>query len=80
MEYEPLRDKKTEFIEKGYVSELRTEGFVFDSVKSAVEGLKHDIKHEKEFIMFPSAGRKALNLVRKWFPDAIDNDTKERIE
>lgn len=49
------------------------------SVNSAVKGLQHDIKHGKEYIMFPRSGRKALELVRKWFPDAIDNDTNRRI-
>jgi len=67
--FEPLKDKK------------RThdcyDGLIFNyfkpmDVRFAVDGLKHDIKHSKELYIFPEAGRKALELINKWFPDVIE--------
>ena len=79
MNNEPLKNKLLK-CDVGYkvIDKEYRHLFDIDAVKSAVVGLQHDIKHEKEFIIFPRVGRKALKLVKKWFPDAIDNKTNQK--
>jgi len=52
--------------------EVKHTAFSVHDVKSAVEGLKKEIKHTKELYIYPKAGRTVLELINKWFEDVID--------
>lgn len=72
---EPLKGK---VIECGEIMEFNKGMTIFASgdISSAAKGLQHDIMYGREFVMFPRTRRKALELVMKWFPDAIDKRYK----
>ena len=59
---EPLRGKQT-------FRGMHIPCFDREDVKSAIEGLKDEIKNTKELYIYPKAGRKILELINKWFDD-----------
>jgi len=73
---EPLKGKTKDWIANGRQHTIEK---IKEDVKSAAEGLYEEIRTLDNETMHPSRKILACRIIRKWFPDAKDNDTKERL-
>ena len=77
---EPLKNKSIVPVGTNFPCDSLPELFYFKDVRSAVKGLIEEIRTLDNETMHPSRKILACRIIREWFPDAIDNDTKERVE
>ena len=88
---EPLKNKMFSFATLNYCQKIKTEIVKGksdlwtnkDDLKSAIRGFEHELINDYMGDELPFINihiKKFSKLAKKWFPDAIVNDTKERVE
>lgn len=86
MKNEPLKEKKALLGYKFKRNKTTDEpefGFYETDVKSAIRGFEHELINDYMGDELPFINihvKKFSKLAKKWFSDAIVNDTKERVK